>query len=155
MPKSALHEKLKEMASDFLRRKKRCLSIDREVAVRIGEKGYIVDVVGYLEDGERIAIECGETELRKLSELNKIFKQVIHFRIIDALDYLENFKKGQEDVDALREENGELLEEVEFLKKELMISPRRSTSKNRTFTVPILPGVDLRKFKGLLEKYGL
>ena len=53
-----------------------CTKIVEEYVLRLNEKRYFIDVVGFKQDGTSIAIECGRTPRRKMMVLEQAFTLV-------------------------------------------------------------------------------
>lgn len=77
------HKLLKKIAVYKLRLME-CSKVEEEYPVIINGKRYRVDIVGF-KDKEKIAIECGNCSIEKISELKKGFDKVFHFSF-DMLD---------------------------------------------------------------------
>ena len=86
---SKLHQKLKEIAAEWINSKGERYSVSYEVPVKIDDRYFIVDLVAVAKGGEKIAIECGSVNYSKMKALSKIFDKVINFRAVDALEFLE------------------------------------------------------------------
>lgn len=89
---SSYHRGLKKIAKEVLKNEG-YFPVEEEYPVRIGNKSFRVDVVGFKnrhKEGEKKkAFECGDVSLSKLKKLEEVFDEVKHIGLQDIFDFFE------------------------------------------------------------------
>ena len=106
---SPLHRAYKNIAIDILKEKgfdPREIHEEHDVEYTVnGRIKYTVDIVG-IKDNYRVAIECGQTELSKLTNLRKIFDEVIWVNAKLVIEFYDQWKsKYYTEIGKLQQEN--------------------------------------------------
>lgn len=119
MPESPLHRAYKSVAIDILKEKGfEPAEIHEEYDVEYAVNGrikYTVDIAG-IKDKYRVAIECGQTELSKLTNLRKIFDEVIWLNGKLVIDLYDQWKsKYYMEIGKLQMENSELSNRADYI----------------------------------------
>jgi len=116
---SPLHRAYKNVAIDILKEKGfEPAEIQEEYDVQYAVNGkmrYMVDIVG-IKSNYRVAIECGQTEHSKLTNLRKIFDEVIWVNAKLVIDMSDQWKsRYYTEIGKLQKENLELSNHADYV----------------------------------------
>ena len=116
---SPLHRAYKSVAIDILKEKgfePREIHEEHDVEYAVnGRVKYTVDIVG-VKDNYRVAIECGQTELSKLTNLRKMFDEVIWVNAKLVIELYDQWKsRYYTEIGKLQKENVDLSNRAEYV----------------------------------------
>lgn len=154
---SALHRAYKRIAIDYLKELDFAPEeIQEEYTVEYpanGKMRYIVDVVG-IKKTYRVAIECGQTELSKLTNLRKIFDNVVWINAKFVIDQYDSWRnRYYVENESLRRKNNELTNSTEYVINKANVDYERlRLEKEEVEKKKISMEIQLRKLQKVISE---